>query len=192
MTFEIVHLGDILKAFDNDEKKCLELVANFYCPLDGDIEHFLKNKAIINQKMGLSRTYLVYTSFKRKKVLVGYFAIAFKPLVVRSKVSKTLKKKITGFKDKQINEVPAFLIGQLAKNYFNDYNKIMTGEQLLELAINKILEANRLIGGRAIMVECADNAYLKKFYEDKGFFFIEKDEKDKLLKYVFLINGIDK
>lgn len=192
MGFEVVHLGDMLAAF-NDESRCLRVFANFSCDLDEDIEYFLKNKAIINQKMGLSRTYLVYTSYRKKKVLVGYFALTNKALMIRSKVSSTLRKRITGFKSKEIKDIPVFLIGQLAKNFFNNYDKLklITGHDLLHLAIDKILLNWHLSGGRVILVECADNPYLRRFYEEEGFSFIEKDPNDGLIKYILDINKID-
>lgn len=193
MGFEVVHLGDMLEAF-NDEDRCLRVIANFSCKLDEDIEYFLKKKAIINQKMGLSRTYLVYTSYKQEKVLAGYFALANKSLVIRNQVSGSLRKRITGFKNKEIKDLPVFLIGQLSKNFSKDYDKIplITGQQLLQLAIQKILQSWHLFGGRIILVECLDNPYLRRFYENEGFSFVEKDEKDGLLKYILDIDKINK
>jgi len=34
--------------------------------------------------------------------------------------------------------IPLPLIGQIGKNYFNDYNELISGDKLLELALNKI------------------------------------------------------
>ena len=91
MALTLFHLGDLLNEIGED--KCLEIFSNFSCPLDDDVEFFLKEKAIIFQRMNIARTYLVYATYKDKPVLVGYFAIALKPLQVRRNVSGTLKKK---------------------------------------------------------------------------------------------------
>ena len=142
--------------------------------------------------MGLSRTYFVYAPYKGKNVLAGYFAITSKNLTIRKKVSGEFRRKITGFKCKEPSEVPVYLIGQLAKNYDNGYNEVplITGNELLWQALKKILEIRHLLGGRVILVECNDTQYLRKFYEDNGFDFIEKDSEDGLLKYIIKADDI--
>ena len=190
MGFKIVHLGDMLDTFSDEE--CKEVFANFLCPINPDIEHFLREKAILLQRMGLSRTYFVYAPYKGKNVLAGYFAITSKNLTIRKKVSGEFRRKITGFKCKEPSEVPVYLIGQLAKNYDNGYNEVplITGKELLWQALKKILEIRHLLGGRVILVECNDTQYLRKFYEDNGFDFIEKDSEDGLLKYIIKADDI--
>lgn len=185
MGYSILHLGDVLDVLE-DETECKGILANFSCPFDEDIEYFLKDKAIINQKMGLSRTYLVYARYKNENVLAGYLAITVKPLIVRSKVSGVVRKKITGFRSKEPSEVSVFLIGQLSKNFANGYAKIplITGRELLGLAMGQILKIRHLIGGRVILVECRDEPHLRRFYEDNGFEFVEQDGRDGLLKYI--------
>lgn len=185
MGYSILHLGDVLDVLE-DETECKGILANFSCPFDEDIEYFLKDKAIINQKMGLSRTYLVYARYKNENVLAGYFAITVKPLIVRSKVSGVVRKKITGFRSKEPSEVSVFLIGQLSKNFANGYAQIplITGRELLGLAMGQILKIRHLIGGRVILVECRDEPHLRRFYEDNGFEFVEQDGRDGLLKYI--------
>ena len=91
MAYSVIHLGDMIETLGEDQ--CKQLFASFLCPLDYDIEYFLKDKAIIFQKMGVSRTYLVYTSYKDDQVLVGYFSLAFKAVVIRKNVNKTMRKK---------------------------------------------------------------------------------------------------
>lgn len=190
MGFKIVHLGDMLDTFSDEE--CKEVFANFLCPINSDIEHFLREKSILLQRMGLSRTYFVYAPYKGKNVLAGYFAITSKNLTIRKKVSGELRRKITGFKCKEPSEVPVYLIGQLAKNYENGYNEVplITGKELLWQALKKILEIRHLLGGRVILVECNDTQYLRRFYENNGFEFIEQDAEDGLLKYIIKADDI--
>ncbi|HML90621.1 MAG TPA: hypothetical protein PKA28_19495 [Methylomusa anaerophila] len=105
--------------------------------MDSDIEYFLHEKAILFHKLGISRTYLVYTSYKDKKELVGYFAIAPKVLRIKNNVSISLRKKLVGTKSNGINEIPVFLIGQLSKNYRDGLDKLISGDELLYLTMKK-------------------------------------------------------
>lgn len=44
----------------SNEQKAQELISIFVCEKDPDIESFLKNKAILFEKIGKSRTFLVF------------------------------------------------------------------------------------------------------------------------------------
>lgn len=70
------------------------------------------------------------------------------------------------------------------KAEINGYDKLITGDILLKLACNKIKEAQELIGGRFVFLECEDKIKLREFYEDNGFVCfrkrnLEKDERKK-------------
>lgn len=190
MAFSVVHLGDMIDELGED--KCQQLVANFSCPFDSDIEYFLKKKAIMLQNMSLSRTYLVYSSYKNANVLVCYFAIAFKVLNIRKRIIPSMRKKLTGGTANSIKEIPVFLIGQLSKNYYDGLDKLqlITGEDLLRLAFQKIINAQRITGGRIILVECRDSDNLINFYTKHGFSLFDKDENDGLLRFLRPISGI--
>lgn len=190
MAYSVLNLGDMIKEIG--EEKCRQLIANFSCPLDPDIEYFLKQKAILFENLDLSRTYLVYTSYQDKMVLAGYFAIANKTLTIRKDISKTLRKKLTGTKTRDITTIPVYLIGQLAKNFEGNLKRLnlISGEELLRLAFKKILEAQSVAGGRIILVECMDNPKLRAFYERYGFKFYSQDNEDGLLRYIREIKGI--
>lgn len=75
--------------------------------------------------------------------------------------------------------IMAPLIAQLGKNYMNDYRKLITGDELLKMAIDKVSAAQRIIGGKVVYVECEDIDILKKFYEDNGFVIFGKRRLDK-------------
>ena len=74
------------------------------------------------------------------------------------------------------------LIGQLGKNYYNGYDKLITGDVLLKLACSKIKETQDILGGRYVFLECEDNEKLRNFYESNGFECFGKRnlEKDEL------------
>ena len=139
MAYSVLKLGDMIKEIGED--MCKQLIANFSCPLDLDIEYFLKEKAILFEHLGISRTYLVYASYQGENVLVGYFAIANKTLTIRKGISKSLRKKLTGTKTSEIKTIPVYLIGQLSKNFKDGLDKLnlISGEELLRLAFKKII-----------------------------------------------------
>lgn len=75
----------------------------------------------------------------------------------------------TGFDEDQNKiKVRSFLIGQLGKNQAVDKNPINL-EKLLDQLYPFIFEARKLIGGRAIILECEDNNKLVSLYEKHGF-----------------------
>ena len=44
----------------SNESKAQELISVFLCEKDTDIEYFLKNRAILFEKLGKSRTFFIY------------------------------------------------------------------------------------------------------------------------------------
>jgi len=93
--YSIMRLGGLIE--DKGETFCQRLVANFSCLLNNDLEHFLKNTAMENQKKNISRTSLVYASLGEQKVLVGYYSLAIQVLTLEGDISKSIRKQITGF-----------------------------------------------------------------------------------------------
>jgi len=150
MVFSIIRLNDVLAEMGEDS--CLGLIANFTCDQDPDVEFFLHAKAIEFEKLGLARTYLVFTTYQLSQIIVGYFAIAQKYLKLHTKISKTKVKKISG--DKKVRETTVFLLGQMAKNSAHKNKKLISGAELLQCAYKEIIKAYELVGGRYILVEC--------------------------------------
>jgi hypothetical protein len=122
-------------------------------------------------------------------VLVGYFAISHKTLKIKKDTSKTLKKKLTGFSNTKKEIIPCYLIGQLSKNYSPLLGgaDLVSGNDLLNLAFKNILDAYSAVGGRIILVECADIIGLKEFYEKHGFKPYDKARSEnnrELIQYI--------
>ena len=63
--------------------------------------------------------------------------------------------------------VPVPLIAQLGKN--DQYSELISGEQLLTLACNRVKQAQKIIGGKMVYIECASNPKLHSFYYVNGF-----------------------
>ncbi len=182
-----MNLNDVIKQLGEDKTK--NILSSFECPLNKDVENFLREKAIIFNKQGISRTHLVYSHIKSKelgesKELVGYYTICYKNLTLYKRFfTNTMWKKVVRFGDKPPEDkkcdFSAPLIGQLGKNFANSNNTLIKGSELLDLALNKIKLIQNEIGGKFTYLECEDNPKLIKFYEDNGFTVFGKRTLDR-------------
>ncbi|MBQ9486784.1 MAG: hypothetical protein IJU91_03145, partial [Selenomonadaceae bacterium] len=179
---------DILR--QKGQEKTREFLSKFSCPLNADVEDFIRNKAITFALQGLAAVWIVFASYKEKYVPVGYFALANKHFHIDTdKMNSKNRRQIQKFGtfDIGINKyiVSAPLIGQLGKNYHNDYNSLITGDELLDIACTTVKEAHWRIGGRLVYLECENIPSLINFYQRNGFFNfgrrnLDRAEKDKL------------
>ena len=122
------------------EDSLTELFSEFSCPLNLDIEHFLKHHAVEFAKKHQAVTYLVLSLENAE--LLGYFSITIKPLVVRAEpFSNTARRKLARFseidKSEQTYNIAAYLIAQLGKNFNDRAKSRITGQELLEAAIRQ-------------------------------------------------------
>lgn len=187
MGYKVINLKDIYNNLGVQKTK--EILNNYKCPLNADVECFLKEKAIEFSKKDISRTFIVMSQYKSQNVIVGYFAISSKDTTIKKHMLSNTKRKIISRYAKYDNTTKGYtltipLIGQIGKNYNNQYNKLISGDILLKLACDKIKEIQNLIGGRYVFLECEDKENLKEFYEGNGFVCydkrnLEKDELDK-------------
>ena len=186
--YRVVNLGAMIEELGEDAVK--SILSDFSCPLNPDVEYFLSKKAIEFAKQGWAQTHLVFASYKAVWVLVGYFALANKTICVPGKnLSNSLKKRIAKFATYDSNVksyiLSAPLIAQLGKNYKNNYNNLITGDELLNEACDKISRIQFELGGRFAYLECEDKIKLTDFYSRNGFCNfdirkLDKDETDKL------------
>ena len=169
-----INLNDMLEALGEDEVK--SILSSFVCPLNKDVENFLKYKAIEFSKRCFSKTHLVFwvTDDGTEKELVGYFTIASKFIgidrkVVNSREARKLREH--GMFDEKTSKyiVSAPLIGQLGKNFANGNDALISGSELLQLAIDKVRLVQKEIGGRFVYLECEDTQKLTAFYEKNNF-----------------------
>ena len=154
------------------EDELLQILSEFSCPMNPDVERFLKHSSIEFTKKNQSVTYLVFSVADGK--LLGYFTLALKPLTVRGEtVSNTVKRKLLRVseldKKSDTYTMSAYLIAQLGKNYSENDGKMITGAELLGLAWNKIKATQYMFGGMVTFLEAENEEKLLFFYRNNRF-----------------------
>lgn len=184
------NLCDLLNELGEEDVK--SILSSFSCPLNPDVEYFLKAKSIEMSRRNFSKTYLVYwaTEDAAEIELVGYYALATKFITIHPQaVNATGRRKLRDYgvydEREQKFTVNAILIGQLAKNFSNGNEHLISGTDLLQMAIDKAKEVQYLVGGRFVYLECEDNEKLLDFYKSNQFKEFGKrkldgDETDKI------------
>jgi len=167
---------------ENGEENLKKLLSEFSCPLNKEVENFLKYNAIEFTKKYQSITYLVFP--KGTNELVGYFTLALKILSINEKnISNTIKRKIKRVSkvDEETNlyTLPAYLIGQIGKNYAVQHDRI-SGTELLEIAWGVIKQVQSAIGGIVAFLEAENCNKLLTFYENNHFRKFDMREKEQL------------
>ena len=189
--YRVVNLGALVEELGEDATK--NILSDFSCPMNRDVEHFLSDKAIGFSLQGWAQTHLVFASYKEEWVLVGYFALANKyiriPAAQLGRAGSGLRKRINKFAtyDPELKAyiMSAPLIAQLGKNYTNGYNELITGDELLAEACNKISRIQLDLGGKFAYLECEDKPCLIDFNTRNGFCDfdtrdLDPDETDKM------------
>ena len=186
--FSLIALNDMISELGEGAVK--KILSSFSSPLNSDVEYFIRHKAIDFAKQAIAPTTLVYTSYKDEPVICGYFTITLKSFIVRKKevgstTFKRLKKFGTYDDVYKCCEIPAPLIAQLSKNFTNEYNTLIKGEVLLNLALSEVKKLQAIGGGKVVYIECEDKPELKEFYCNNGFREfgkrnLDRDERDKI------------
>ena len=171
--YETVNLLDLMDGLG--EPALSAGLKNFICPHNADVEDFIQNKAITFAKQNLATVWLVLTSYKDEPVPVGYFALTLKSTHIDlKKVGSNLRKRLSKFAtfNRELGKyiLSAPLIGQLGKNYACNFDKLITGDELLNIACEKVKEGQRIFGGKAVYLECEDVPALIEFYRRNDFF----------------------
>lgn len=177
-------MSELIVTLGEDDTK--SILSTFVCPLNKDVENFIKYKAIEFSKRDFSKTYLVFweTDDEKEKALVGYYTIASKFIrVERSAVNSKEARKLRdhGVFDENTNEyiVSAPLIAQLGKNYSEGNECLISGSDLLQLAIERVKRVQHEIGGKFVYLECEDEAKLLAFYTKNRFKVFGKRKLDR-------------
>lgn len=170
------------------EERTSEILSAFECPLNPDVQSFLREKAILFSKHGYASTYLVFASYQGSVVLIGYYALAMKSVVIKgSLLSSQWRGRLRrfAFYDSDLKQFTLSLplIGQLGKNYAHHYDRLISGDDLLGIACETVREIQLMSSGKMVYLECEDVLPLTSFYERNGFFRfanrnLDGDERD--------------
>lgn len=170
------------------EERTSEILSAFECPLNLDVQSFLREKAILFSKHGYASTYLVFASYQGSVVLIGYYALAMKAVVIKgSLLSSQWRGRLRrfAFYDSDLKQFTLSLplIGQLGKNYAHHYDQLISGDDLLGIACETVREIQLMSSGKMVYLECEDVLPLTSFYERNGFFRfanrnLDGDERD--------------
>ena len=128
-----------------------------------ELNDFLKEDALENQKELISKTYLCYHPHR----LVGY--ITFATDVLKAKEMR-VKEHLEGI---LYAEYPAIKIGRLAVD--KKYERKGVGRFLLLIAVGKALKISGEVGCRFITVDSKRESI--EFYQKHGFELVKKHEK---------------
>jgi len=189
MEHSVVPLQKLIHNIGEDGAKAV--LSTFSCPLNPDIETFLHDKAIPSNKQRFSVTHLVFEDDESALIPLGFFALANKILsgvteIFPAKLWRRVKRFAMLADD--MYQLPSVLIAQLGKNFTDGLDKRISGEELLRLALNEVLRAQMIIGGKTTYLECEDAPKLRAFYEANGFAYIGERETDEhgqpLLQYI--------
>jgi len=115
---------------------------------------------------------------------VGYYTISSKlisvdPSAVNSREAKKLREHGVYDVSKKTYTASAILVGQLGKNYANGNDTLIGGTDILNLAIKRVKEVQKQVGGRFVYLECEEVKKLLTFYINNNFKIFGKRELDK-------------
>ncbi|CAM4460585.1 GNAT family acetyltransferase [Paenibacillus xylanexedens] len=176
-----IPLLDLIKELGDSSAN--KIISGFSCPMNKDVEYFLKSRALEFAKQGITQTHLVFMQYKGELRLIGYYSLTNKFISVKdNNLSNSLRKRIAKFGTRDSYNkgyvMPAPLIAQLGKNFTDGLNKHLSGDELLKMALDNIAKIQQIAGGRIVYLECEDIESLKNFYSRNGFVEFSKREKD--------------
>lgn len=120
---------------------CQNILSSFMCTLNADVEDFIRTKAIQFAKQRIAISYLVFAENEGEHLFVGYYTLANK-----------------------------FVCVNLGKNFNSTLPFHIEGADLLEMALERVIEIEHLIGGKTVYIECNNQPKLFDFYSGFGFF----------------------
>ncbi|MBQ9539393.1 MAG: GNAT family acetyltransferase [Treponema sp.] len=171
--FSVLRLNELSDEAEISEMN--KLLLSFSCPLNDEVESFLKNNAFDFSSKNQAVTYLVFQG----KRFIAYFTLANKLIQVqKNAVSKSVLKRLLRTAEDSGNEfinVPGILVAQLGKNFTDKNNTLISGTELLDIISYFVKEVQALIGGAVYFLECdSDRQKVIDFYQINGFIFFSQ------------------
>lgn len=163
-----------MKFKDHEENFKIQLLnpdhnlSNFDCG-DEDLNEFLKNDALLEQKKKLNVTHIIFY----KSEIIGYFSLLTDKINVKDIKNSEIKANINLNLENKYKTIPAVKIGRLAID--KRYAKKGIGSFILNNLITTLNEISKKdIGFRLITVEGYAEAY--HFYTTNNFVPLQNDE----------------
>ena len=184
MQFTVVNILDMTDAIGETAVK--QLLSDFVCPKNHEIEHFIQQNALLFAQKKMSVTYLV---IGEKSDLAAVFTLTHKPLEIADcGLSATTKKRLRRFSvlDESTGSfhTSAFLIAQFGKNFAEGVSSV-PGDMLMELVFEILKKIQHDIGGGLVYLECEDRQSLLDFYQKNLFVpFGTRDSVSDGIRYV--------
>jgi hypothetical protein len=192
--YEVLELGDYSRCIGEDDVRIV--LGTFDCPLNSEVQNFLLHKAAQAEKLKSAITYLVFNA--ETSGLVGYFTLVLKPFsIARDKLLSNNRKLISRFAElnERTGEYTAalYLIAQIGKNFAVSETESISGRELVELALDRLRNAQRIVGGKLVLVEReADRPKLLDFYNACGFkSWNERYDKGDAIRYDQMIRTLE-
>ena len=188
--YTTVNILDMINVIGEDRVN--QILSDFSCPKNDEIENFIKKNAIDFAKRKMSITHLVMDENGK---LAAIFALTHKAVKIKDEIlSSTLRKKIKRYAqlDEDTNSymVSAFLIAQFGKNYEEREGEPVNGNSLMDDAMDILAAVQHDVGGGVVYLECEDKPQLLSFYQnDNNFFrvFGERYSEVDQTKYIQLL-----
>ncbi|TCK03316.1 hypothetical protein [Phorcysia thermohydrogeniphila] len=177
----LVSLSELMNTIPS-KNQLKKLLKTFTCPSNEDVERFLYQNAVKFEKTGLARTYIWLGKLEEKPKVLAYFTIALKAihldekilraiesLVSKEKLEEVLNDLLKGFPlGEQNKQIAVYLIGQVGK--IPQVEKLKG--YLVKVALAKIEEASKIVGGKIVILDIAEPEKSKKLlslYRELGF-----------------------
>lgn len=165
--YTITNILDAIKIVGEDE--VINVLSDFSCPLNSEIENFVKKNAIDFANKKMSVTYLVTDD---RGDLAAIFALTHKTIEISNEgLSMSSRKKISRYATLNENNncymISAFLIAQFGKNCMKREGEPLSGNCLMEYTMEILAMAQQLVGGGIVYLECEDKPKLLSFYQNE-------------------------
>lgn len=181
MIYRTISLIDLINQVGKETVK--DILSNFSCPLNEDVEYFIHKKAFDFERIGMARTYLIYAQPKGESPkLVAIYSLGQSTVEISDNLTRRMKRKMFGTTYPMGKNVKTLLIGQLAKNYRDNNDQYITGDILMRLVFERIKDVHMIFPSVVTHVDCKNIPELKKYYERYGFSLFK--EKDDMLIYL--------
>ena len=176
--YSTVNILDMMDAIGEDALR--GILSSFACPVNTEIETFVRKNAINFAKSKVSITYLIVNNTTGE--IISIFSLTHKALEINgSTLSNTYKKRLERYaqidEDSGIYTTSAFLIAQFGKNYAVEQPEDWNGIRLMEKTFETLAKVQHQIGGGIVFLECEDKPKLLSFYQNSHNNFRVFDER---------------